>query len=288
MIVITGATGTVGSTLMRLLSAQGVAARAVAHSASGTAAIESHGLQPVSGDLDEPESLRSAFEDCDRLFLLSPPHPSQAQREKSAIDVARRSGVTHVVAVSVTGANAASDSAFARWHAEVDDHLLGSGLGYTILRPAGFMQVHLWPVPSVTAEGRWYGMTGDGAAGFIDAEDVAACAAAALTGAGEGAGSSVRELTGPAAISLPQAAAELAAAIGRPVTYVDVPEEDYLSMLDRVGVPRQVAESIVAMYRAIRAGHATTVTDEVERLTGRPARSFRDFAEAHRSDFADA
>jgi len=285
MIILTGATGTIGSALMGRLSQDEVRVRALAHSGAGRTSIESHGLEAVAGDFDQPETLVSAFAGGDRLFLLSPPHPNQVEREKAAIDAARGAGVSHVVALSVMGADRSSPSAFARWHADIDAHLIDSGLEYTILRPAGFMQTHLWPMETARSEGRWYGMTGDGAAAFIDAEDIAAAAAAALTGATDGR--SVVELTGPAAITMPQAAAELAEVIGRPVTYVDVPAEDYRSNLGRVGIPDWLADAIVALYRAIRAGHAVTVTDGVQRLTGLPARGYRGFAEAHKSDFVD-
>jgi len=60
------------------------------------------------------------------------------------------------------GADPGSASAFGRWHAGIDDHLAGSGLDHTVLRPACFMQSHLWPVSTVRSDGRWYGMTGDG------------------------------------------------------------------------------------------------------------------------------
>lgn len=285
MIILMGATGTVGSALMARLSGDGVRARALAHSPQGRTAIESQGLDPVEGDFDQPETLDAAFEGCDRLFLLSPPHPEQAQREKVTIDAASRAGVLHVVAMSVMGADRSSPSAFARWHADVDEHLVESGLDYTILRPAGFMQTHLWPIATLRSEDRWYGMTGDGAAAFIDAEDIAAAAAAALTATSHSR--SIVELTGPVAISMPQAADELGGITGRPITYVDVPEEDYRSNLGRVGLPDWLSDAIVALYRGIRAGHAATVTDGVQRLTGHPARDYREFAETHRSDLVN-
>lgn len=285
MIILTGATGTIGSALMTRLSAGGVRARALAHSPSGRTAIASQGFQPVEGDFDKAKTLVAAFQGCERLFLLSPPHPDQAEREKAAIDAASRAGVSFVVALSVMGADASSPSAFARWHADVDEHLACSGLDYAILRPAGFMQTHLWPITTIRDEGRWYGMTGDGAAAFIDAEDIAAAAAAALTGPNHS--QSVLELTGPAAISMPQAADELATVTGRPITYIDVPEEDYRSSLDSAGLPDWISAAIVALYRGIRAGHAATVTDGVQRLTGHAPRNYRHFAEAHQSDLAE-
>lgn len=86
---------------------------------------------------------------------------------------------------------------------------------------------------------------------------------------------------------MPQAAAQLGAAIGRPVSYVDVPAEDYPSTLDGAGVPDWRAASIVGLYPGIRAGHAATVTDGVQKLSGRSARSYREFAEAHKADFVN-
>ncbi len=285
MIVLTGATGNVGTAVMAELSSRGVRARALAHSPASRAAIEAHGHEAVDGDFDDPSSLAGAFEGCDQLLLLSPAHPDQPRREKAAVDAARDAGVSRVVAVSLMGADLSSPSAFSRWHAEIDQHLVGSGLDHTILRPAGFMQTHLLPVPTVRAEGRWYGMTGDGAAAFIDATDIAAAAAAALTG--DGALREV-ELTGPAAISMPEAAAELSRVIGRPVEYVDVPTEAYGASLQQVGLPDFLVNSIIPLYEAIRAGHLATVTDGVERLTGRPARTYREFAQTHRAEFADS
>lgn len=283
MIFLTGATGNVGAALLARLAERGVPARALAHSPSSRATIERHGAEAVQGDLDRPETLEGAMTGCDRLFLLSPTHPEQPAREKAAIDAAGPAGVRHVVAVSVMGAHESSPSAFGRWHADVDEHLVGSGLDYTILRPAGFMQVHLWPVQTITAQGRWYGMTGDGAAAFIDAEDVAAVAAEALTRSGHGG--SVQELTGPAAITMPQAAAELSEVIGREVTYVDVPRDGFRASLIDAGLPDWVADAIVPMYQAIRDGHAATVTNTVAEVTGRPARPYREFAETNKTAF---
>lgn len=283
MIFVTGGTGTVGSALLSKLRQRGARVRALAHSADGRAMIERAQGEAVPGDLDRPESLQTAMAGCDRMFLLSRAHLDQPAREIAAIDAARRAGVKHVVALSIMGADANSTAVFARWHAEIDDHLVRSGLDYTILRPAGFMQTHLWPVRTVRSQGRWFGMSGDGAAGFIDADDVAAVAAEVLTSPGhEG---SLYELTGPAATSMPEAAAVLSDVIGRPVTYVDLPAEEFRARLTGGGIPDFVADAVVNLYQVIRAGHAATVTNSVQEVLGRPARSYREFAETHKTAF---
>lgn len=284
MICVTGATGTIGSALVARLGERGAQVRAVGHSPAGQAQLAGTQVEVVEGDFDAPETLAAAMAGCDHVFLLSPPHPDQPTREVAALDAARAAGVSHVVALSIMGADRSSPVTLARSHAEIDEHLVGSGLGYTILRPAGFMQTHLWPVATVRTQGRWYGMTGDGAAGFIDAEDIAAVAAEVLTNPGhEG---TICELTGPAAISMPQAAATLTDIVGRPVTYVDVSAEEFAAQLVGAGLPDSVIADLVVQYSAIRAGHAATVTNWVEQITGRPARSYREFAQVHADDFA--
>lgn len=284
MIVMTGATGTVGTMLMDRLAAEGQRVRAVCRSDRSRDTVTARGHAPVDGDLDHPDSLVGAFDGCSRLFVLSPAHPDQARREIAALDAARRAGVSHAVVLSVAGADPGSGIGFIRAHGEVEAHLAASGPAHTVIRPAGFMQTHLWPVGTVAGDGHWYGMTGDGAAAFVAAEDVAACAAAALVRPTER--SEVIEVTGPAAISMPEAAGVLGDVLGRQVTYIDLPEEQFHSALLGAGLPGAVADDVVALYRAVRAGHATTVTDGVERLTGSPATPYRRFAERHRAEMS--
>ncbi len=283
MILITGPTGTVGRTLLPHLADQGVAVRALAHSPVSRERLEALGVEVVDGDLDQPETIEAAMQGCDHAFLLSPPHPDQVAREQAAVDAAGRAGVDHVVALSVMGASRSSPTAFARWHAEIDDHLMASGLSWTVLRTSGFMQAHLLPVATVATEGTWYGMTGDGTSAYADISDIAAVATTVLTTPGHAG--KVYELTGPASLTLPEAARVLADVLGRPVRYVDLPAEQFRANLTDAGLPDWLADAVVALYQTTRNGHAATVTNTVEQVTGRPARDYRQVAEAHRDDF---
>ncbi len=286
MILVTDATGDVGSALLPALSRTGAAVRALAHSPASRGSVERHGVEAVDGDFDRPETLEAAMAGCDHVFLLSPVRPDQPGREKAAVDAAKRAGVRHVVALSATGSDHSSSMPFSRWHAEIDDHLVASGLDYTILRPSGLMQLHLLPVETAKAQGRWYGMTGDGAHGYIDAGDVAAAAAAVLTSAGHTG--RTYELTGPEAMTMPQASAQLSEAIGREVVYVDVPADQFRASLVAAGLPDWLTDAIVALYTTIREGHAATVSNSVEELTGHPARSYRQVVEDHKDAFTVA
>jgi uncharacterized protein YbjT (DUF2867 family) len=274
MIFLAGGTGTVGSRLVPLLLQRGVGLRCLVHSTEIHSSAATSGVEVVRADLDQPETYASALWGCDGLFLLTPPHLKQVSREVALLDAARSAGVPHVVALSVIGAHRESPVNFARGHAEIDDHLVASGLGYSILRPAGFMQVHLLP-QTATAEGRWYGMTGDGAHPFIDALDVAGVAAELLAAPRQE--STIYEITGPAAISMPEAAATLGRVLQREVQYVDLPGEQLIGALTDAGLPAYVVEGIVEFYRGIRAGHAATTTHTAEQLLGRRPTGYEEF-----------
>lgn len=271
MIVVSGATGNVGRELVPMLVQRGLDVRCLAH--AGGRPLPAGGTEVVEVDLDRPGTVAPALEGADRLFLLTPPHPDQVRREVALVDAAVQTGTGHVVALSAMGADPSSPSAFARWHAEVDQHLLGSGLDATILRPAAFMQVHLSP-PTAVAEGRWYGCTGDGAHAFVDVRDVAAAAASVLGADAPVPG--VHELTGPRAITMPEAAAAYGRALGREVTYVDLPPDQLAGAMAGNGVPAFLVEAVLALYAGIRAGHAATVTRGVEELAGRPPAAYED------------
>ena len=172
-VLVTGATGLVGSLVVRGLAERGVAARPFARSAA------------VPGDFERPETIRAALEGVDDVFLATPNHPRQAEHEANVIDAAAAAGVRRIVKLSASGAATGSPLAFWDAHGRSEEHLRASGLDAAILRPTCFMS-HLPPGPA----------TGAGVAA-IDPADVAAVAVALLTERWE---PGVHELTGPEAV----------------------------------------------------------------------------------------
>jgi uncharacterized protein YbjT (DUF2867 family) len=283
MILVTGATGKVGSELVRLLAEAGTPARALIHTPDKAAPIERLGLETALGDYEQPDTLDVAIKGCDQLFLLSPPTPRQPQQEQHVIDAAKRAGVAHVVKQSVPWADPDAAVVFSRWHGQIEQYLAESGLAYALLRPSNFMQNFLMSAQPVAEQGMLYGMTGEGRVGYIDTRDVAAVAAELLTSPGR-EGTSYT-LTGPEALSAAEVAERLSAATGRQVRSVDLGPDAFRQALAGAGLPGWLVDGLVETHTLFAAGHAATVTDEVAKVTGRPPRTFAQFADDHRVAF---
>ena len=283
MILVTGATGHVGSELVRLLAEQGVPARALIHSPDKAALIEQLGIEVAVGDFEQPDTLEAAMIGCDHLFLVSPPSPRQPEQEQNVIDAAKRAGVSHVVKQMVLGADPDAPIAFGRWHGQIEQHLAKSGLGHTLVQPHSFMQNFLLSAQPVADQGVLYGMTGAGRTSYIDTRDVAAVAAQVLTSPGhEG---QRYTLTGPEALSAAEVAERLSAAIGRQVRSVDLPADAFAQALAGAGLPGWLVDAVIEGNTLLAAGDQAMVTDEVARVTGRPPRTFDQFATEHRGVF---
>ena len=284
MILVAGATGHVGSELVRLLAAAGTPARAPVHPPNKAAPIQRLGLETAVGDFEQPDTLDAAMAGCDRLFLLSPPTPRQPQQEQQVIDAAKRARVAHVVKQSVPWADDPDTGlVFCRWHGQIEQHLEGSGLSYTLLRPSNFMQNFLMSAQPVAEQGVLYGMLGEGRVGFIDTRDVAAVAAQLLTSPGHQGASYT--LTGPEALSAAEVAERLSAAIGRQVRAADIGLDAFRQGLAAAGLPGWLVDGVVEGNKLLAAGHGAEVTDEVARVVGRAPRTFAQFAADHRAAF---
>ncbi|MEU8323549.1 NAD(P)H-binding protein [Nonomuraea sp. NPDC048881] len=267
MIVVTGATGTIGRALIEELG--GVARAVVRRAEQGDELRAELGCDYVVGDLERPESI--PVEPGDRLFLNSALWPGFARAHRAVIDHAAAVGVAQVVTVSVRGVTPGSLLGFGL-HGQVDEHLKASGVPWSILAPVGFMQ-NL--AGDVDGEGRIVGSYGRGKVGYIDARDIGAVAAVLLrrpVGA-----DAVYELTGPVAPTHDEIAAELTRALGRDVRYVDLPVEEAAAHLAGRGMPAPAAHDLATLMSQLGDGRWATTTTTVTDLLGRRPRSLREF-----------
>jgi uncharacterized protein YbjT (DUF2867 family) len=278
--------GNVGGPLIAELAAMGVPTRALVHTPEKAGVVEQEGVEVMVGDFGAPETLDAALEGAERAFLLTPPDPRQPEWEKNFVEAAERTGVRHVVKLSAQGADADSPMRIGRIHSECERLLKESDMAWTFLRPSIFMQTTLAYAGQVAAEGRFYAPLAEAKTSMIDARDVAAVAARALTEAGhEG---QVHELTGSEAISHRDIAEKLSAVLGRPVEHVEVSMEDAGGSMVGMGMPEWLAEAVAELFEVRQEGYLAGVTNTVAGITGREPRSYEEFARDHKGAFSGA
>jgi len=286
MILVVGATGTVGREVVARLAERGQPVRALVRSPEKAAAIVGPGVEPAIGDLAHPRTLDAALDGVTRALLLSPLDPEQAALQGNFVDAARRAGAVHVVKLSGLGTALDSPVRSGRLHAQTERQVEESGLPFTHLRPLFFMQNLLAFAPEVAATGALAAPMRDGRIAMVDARDVAAVAVATLTEPGH-AGRAYT-LTGLDALSFADVAAALSVATGRPVTFRDQSPEARRSQLVAAGLPAWHLGLRMEFWAVLSEGAASAATDTVRSVTGMSPRTFARFAVEHADRFRRA
>ena len=282
MILLTGATGTVGRHLVLELRTASVPFRVLARDpAKARAALGP--VDAVAGDLSRPETLAAALKGVDATFLLSPLEPALASWEAGFARAAKAAGVRRLVKLSALGAKPLAKTAIARWHGDAEEEVRRSGVPFIFLRPAAFYQNLLQNAASLR-RGTLAAPMGTARVAMVDARDVAAAAAAALTG-------NVRDgetltLTGPTPQTYAELAAAFAEATGRPVHYSDVEPAAALRGMLEAGAPAWLADAVLELAADFREGRADLATSDVRLSTGREPTPFSRFLRDHASAFA--
>ena len=276
MICVTGASGTLSSEVIRQLEARDVPFRAACFSARSVEIARARGIETAAIDYNHPATLHEAFQGCDTLFLLGPNALNQTELELNAVDAASAAGVRHIVKQSVMGAEEEAYS-LANIHRPVEKALERSGMAWTFLRPNSFMQnAGTFMAPTIRAESAIYSASGQARISHIDVRDVAAVAVAALLTAGHERKSYT--LSGPAALTYDEVADQLSTVLGRPIRHVTLPPADLRGAMLAEGMPDALADRMLDLERYFRDDRASTITDDVRRVTGRAPRRFADYA----------
>lgn len=278
MILITTA-GKVGAEAARLLARQGTPARVLVRNAEKAAALSEEGIDVIEGDLEVSSTIDAAMRDVSTVVLVSPAIPAQ---ELNVVDSAVRVGVDHIVKIT---SKASGDSPIGRRRAqtEIENGLIASGLGYTLLRNNAYMQNFLMLASAISRTNSFGSSTGDGRVGMVDTRDIAAVAAEiALSPAPHI--TRTYWLTGPERLSYADAAAVLSTVLGRPIAFQPLTFDEQRQAMIEEGVPEAIAEMNAQALNLFAQGDSDWVTDDVPRLLGRPARSFEQFA----TDYAQA
>jgi len=283
MILVTGATGKVGSELVRRLKEKGESFRVMVRTAEQVEKFQARGIGTVLGDFEHPETFLPALTGVERAFLLSPAGPHQVEQQGAFVDAAVLAEVKHLVKLSALGAAPSSPLTLGRWHGATEQKIEASGLAWTHLRPHFFSQNLLQFASLIRAQGAFFVPGGEAEIPPIDVRDIADVAAIALTE--DGHAGKAYTLTGPEDLSFAAMAEKLAAALGRPVRYVDVPPAGAKQGMMGAGLPEWMADALLELYALYRSGQGSGVSPDVETVTGHPALSFDDFARDHAATF---
>lgn len=282
MILLTGATGQVGSAAMTALVAAGAEVRALVRRPSEFAGTE--GVQVVQGNFDDDRSLARALEGVAVMLLAGRDSPDSVAQNQRVLAHARRAEVRHIVKLSAIGASPESPIALMREHHEIDKAIREGPADWTLLKPHLYMQNLLRAADAVRREGRLAAPMGRDRFSLVDTRDVGAAAAVVLDNPAAHAGKAYA-LTGPVALSYDEVATVLATVAGHAVTYEPIMPEDFESRLLAAGIPDWRAFDLAHIASAYSAAE-NAVSPDLPMLLGRKPRSLAEFLEDHRNAFS--
>ncbi|MBV2152370.1 SDR family oxidoreductase [Kitasatospora sp. SUK 42] len=275
MYVVTGATGQLGRLVVEGLLARVPAAEVavVVRSAEKAADLAARGVAVRVADYDRPETLAGAFAAGDRVLLISGSEVgSRIPQHRNVVEAAKAAGVALLAYTSIPGA---ATFRLADEHKATEELILASGLPYAFLRNGWYTENYLGDAAGTVARGVVLGSNGDGRVATAPRRDYADAAVAVLLGGEGGEGGETREnavyeLSGDAAWSLSELAAELAEASGRPVEHRDVTPAEHLAALVGAGLPEGFAQALVDVDAGIARGELAGTPGDLARLIGRP------------------
>ena len=274
MILVSGATGNVASILVPMLLQSGQQVRALVHDEAKAQGLRDQGAEVVVADMEKPETLDAAVAGVDKIYLLTDNGSNGGQHGVNLIDAVKRfSGRPHIVRHGMFGD---SRSRIFTGHQQVEAALAESRLPVTILSPTFAMQNTMMAAQTVASAGQIYWAMDDAKLAMIDLRDVAECAAAILASDAHIGENYV--LTGPQAVSFHDVANALSSALGKQVTYINVPNEALVQSMTGMGFSEWTAQGFAELMDGFKDGFAKDPTDNVEQLVGHPARSIETFA----------
>ena len=291
----TGASGRYGRLATGKLIAQGRARDLIliTRTPAKLADCAQAGCEVRYGDFDRPESLRAALRGADKLMLISGTRVgARVRQHRAAIDAAEAADVRHIIYTSFVNVEPANPAIVAIDHRETENLIRASGLAFTFLRDAHYADAMILNAgPGFIASGVWLTSTQGGREAMVWREDCVNCAVAVLTENGHE--NKAYPVTGPNRESFAEVAAMLAELTGRPIRLVETDDAGMYAHFDALGIPREPvddqtvsgipwnSDDMVSFERAIREGFLDVCTDDVQRVTGRLARSVRELIHAN-------
>lgn len=274
-ILVTGATGLVGSALVKELNKRNKKeVRAAFHRGRVTPQLKTFSSEQIRLEFGDFSTIDRAFQGVSTLFLVTPFAREQVEYAKRMIDRALLFGIEHIVDLSILGAEQEPGTQFSRWHRRIEKYLENCGAAYTIIRPNIFMQNFLrYAQPS---GGFIYLPLNHARVSYIDVNDIAAVAAEIIIAGKEHYGA-IYELTGPQALTVDDVTHIISSSVGIHVGYIPIQEETACHIMESLGIPAWMAKGMLELYSMQREGKNEMVTSTVELLCNRKPISFEEF-----------
>lgn len=282
-ILITGATGSVGTELTKQLDAKGVPFRALVRTDQNFNALSSlKNAEIIKGDFTDAKSIALALRGIEKTFLLTNSSENAEALQSDFAAIAKREGVKHIVKQSQLAADKHSPVRFLRYHAAAEEKIIRSGIAYTFLRPNLFMQGLLGFRETIAKQGKFFAAIGDAKISAVDIRDIAAVAVEALINSGHE--NKIYDLTGFEALTHQQMAEDLSKGLNRSIQFAEVSPQDMQQALVSAGFPLWQAEGLIEDYAHYSRGEASAISSSVQEVTGKPPRDFKIFV----NDYATA
>jgi len=279
MILLTGATGSTGGAAARQLIEKGAKLRALVRDAEKAAALGEAGVELVTGDIGDPDTVRSALDGADKALLILPNSRRQLELEKQFTDLAAEAGIGRLVKMSSMEAVPDAKTPIPQAHWASEEHIRASGLNWTMVKPNFFMSNLLATARTIKEQRKFFLPMGNGTTGMADIGDIGAVVAEVLTGSGHEGQS--YEITGPEILSFYDVADRFSEALGEKVEYVDMPMEQYRERLGHVLTDEWHLNAVCALFGEIAEIGLDHTTDTFQKLIGRPPVSLRQFIDKH-------
>ena len=285
MILLTGATGRVGSAAAKALARANIPFRALVRDPDKVA-FDPDAAEIVQGDLNDPAIVEQALQGVSRALIVMGNHPDQAKLERQFASLAADGGVSHLVKVSSMEAAPDATATLPKNHYDTEQHIASLGVDWTFLRPNYYMQNMLMYAGSIARTNSFALPLGTAKTAMIDSRDVGEVAAVVLTGEGH-AGQAYR-LTGPAMMDFHEVAARMGTVLERPVSYVAQSPEAFREVLGRFIQSVWQLNAVCELFAEIAAGSLEEQHSTTADLLGRPAVDLETFTRQFAGAFAPA
>jgi len=292
-ILVTGATGTVGSEIVKQLASSSSIGkkiiRAGVHLLNKVDKLKQYKtVEIVNTDYYKSETITNSLQNIDKLFWLTPLAPNTTQISSNLVKEAQKNDIKHIVKLSVMGAEIEPATTIARLHRQEEKIIVESGIPYTFLRPVGFMQNFInFFGQTIKNQNAFYLPAGEGKVSFVDVRDIAAVAVKTLV-ANDNDNQHIGKaygITGDELLTYKQAAEIISKELGKKINYVNISDEDARKAMKGIGMEDWLIDGMMELYGIIKDGHAAQITNTVEQIVGKKPISFSQFAKEYAEFF---